>query len=238
MSITLSQVRNDMDAYAGYLLDQKSKESALVDIKAFVIANIDASIEQSKQKIANLDQRMQQLNEAESAAQAKIDAARLKIANAQVKMDAAHAQIARGNELKAIGQAKQNFSCTTIFCHILGLPKPQENDVEKVNELVSKYFPNAEISGKKVDDKNQFALTSMKPIADYLNQNQTHAAKLKHLDFRYINDIKDVKDIVEVLNKYTNIGALVFGSQMQTAITQAFDAVCAKENRRFKLLFK
>ncbi|BBI17174.1 DUF4200 domain-containing protein [Neochlamydia sp. S13] len=151
--------------------------------------------------------------------------------DAEIKLAQAEAKVERGRALQEKGRALSKLADVRVFCTALGLPQPQENDLERINQIASDYFPNGEIG----DINGQITLFSMSPIEKFIAETGSTTNKL---NFTPIRIVHDPKNLVEFLQKPDcRIKFLGFDARIKDTLEQQLDAVCPKEGRTFKIMY-
>ncbi|BBI17184.1 helix-turn-helix domain-containing protein [Neochlamydia sp. S13] len=151
--------------------------------------------------------------------------------DAEIKLAQAEAKIERGRALQEKGRALSKLADVRVFCTALGLPQPQENDLERINQIASTYFPHGEIG----DINGQITLFSMSPIEKFIAETGSTTNKL---NFTPIRIVHDPKNLVEFLQKPgCRIKFLGFDARIKDTLEQQLDAVCPKEGRTFKIMY-
>nr|WP_166157967.1 hypothetical protein [Neochlamydia sp. AcF84]NGY95841.1 hypothetical protein [Neochlamydia sp. AcF84] len=151
--------------------------------------------------------------------------------DAEIKFAQAEAKVKRGRALQEKGRALSKLADVRVFCTALSLPQPQENDIERINQIASTYFPNGEIG----DINGQITLFSMSPIEKFISETGSTTNKL---NFTPIRIIHDPKNLVEFLQKPgCRIKFLGFDARIKDTLEQQLDEVCPKEGRTFKIMY-
>ena len=111
------------------------------------------------------------------------------------------------------------------------MPVPQQSEVEKINQVISTYFPNDEIG----DIKGKATLFSMDPFEKYLKETKSIINKLNFTPIRIVND---PRNLVKFLQKSDcKIKFLGFNSEIKDTLEKQLDEVCLKENRTFEIMY-
>ncbi|MBS4165871.1 Uncharacterized protein NEOC65_000943 [Neochlamydia sp. AcF65] len=151
--------------------------------------------------------------------------------DAEIKLAQAEAKVERGRALQERGRALSKLADVRVFCTALGLPQPQENDLERINQIASTYFPNGEIG----DINGQITLFSISPIEKFISETGSTTNKL---NFTPIRIVHDPKNLVEFLQKPgCRVKFLGFDARIKDTLEQQLDAVCPKEGRTFKIMY-
>ncbi|KIC76542.1 hypothetical protein DB41_FQ00020 [Neochlamydia sp. TUME1] len=224
-------VEENKESYKAHLQEeakQIAEKKAALDARMVDISARKEELAAKKGELAakkgELAARKEQLNTREAELDATLEQLAKTRIDAEIKLAQAEAKIERGRALSKLADVR-------VFCTALGLPQPQENDVEKINQIASTYFPNGEIG----DINGQITLFSMSPIEKFISETGSTTNKL---NFTPIRIVHDPKNLVEFLQKPgCRIKFLGFDARIKDTLEQQLDAVCPKEGRTFKIMY-
>ncbi|MBS4165876.1 Uncharacterized protein NEOC65_000948 [Neochlamydia sp. AcF65] len=137
-----------------FVEENKESYKAHLQEEARQIAEKKAELVAKRVEIAA---RREQLKATSEQLDKEREDAEIKLAQAEAKVERGRALQEKGRALQEKGRALSKLADVRVFCTALGLPQPQENDLEKINQIASTYFPNGEIG----DINGQITLFSM-----------------------------------------------------------------------------
>ncbi|KIC73291.1 hypothetical protein DB42_CC00020 [Neochlamydia sp. EPS4] len=224
-------VEENKESYKAHLQEeakQIAEKKAELAAKRVDIAARKEELAARKEDIAA---RREQLKATSERLDKEREDAEIKLAQAEAKIERGRALQEKGRALQEKGRALSKLADVRVFCTALGLPQPQENDLEKINQIASAYFPNGEIG----DINGQITLFSMSPIEKFIAETGSTTNKL---NFTPIRIVHDPKNLVEFLQKPDcRIKFLGFDARIKDTLEQQLDAVCPKEGRTFKIMY-
>ncbi|KIC73295.1 hypothetical protein DB42_CC00060 [Neochlamydia sp. EPS4] len=231
-------VEENKESYKAHLQEEAKqiaeKKAELVAKRVDIAARKEEIAVRKEHLKATSEQLDRQREEAEiklAQAEAKVERGRALQEKGRVVQEKGRALQEKGRALQERGRALSKLADVRVFCTALGLPQPQENDVERINQIASAYFPNGEIG----DINGQITLFSMSPIEKFIAETGSTTNKL---NFTPIRIVHDPKNLVEFLQKPDcRIKFLGFDARIKDTLEQQLDAVCPKEGRTFKIMY-
>lgn len=210
----------------GYLVPLTPKE--IKELKPKLMKSLEAA--------ALLEIEQRELNQLKLK-QSELANRKMQLANERAteerKLSNIERKIEKGNAKIAKAEAEDRFLNVEIFCIALGIEPPRKNDIAKIDEITSSYFPKGEI-GETADGK--IALKSMKPFRKYLKDSE-RAEGIFKLNFTPIQVVEHPENLVDFLKKHPEIKAIGLDEEIKDTLDPILNQLCPLKERTFTVVY-